>query len=905
MEQQLAESLIAGGQKLVYARHMGGPYFLCRYPQSNDLNFKLSVIPSWKWRPEHMGFRIHYLDLPILEAEAALAGYTLEYSDVEVLKKIKGNYLERRAWRNSDKPDVYAGIIDSYVQRGKQLPNLTPPMNRPLADKQLAGARFMWRTKRALNCDGMGCISGDAEIIVNRGGGARRYTLRDAYLRFNGLAAKKDNWKLPSHTRSLDGDRFSLNRIVGIVSKGQKRVLRITTESGRQIVATPDHVFFTPGGEREIGSMSVGDELLVNGRPLCSICGEDRKLSGGKFAGVCRTCIYRQLRHSANKGAGERVDKDGYVTVQAGVKYHPCVRSHGIYKHRLVYEAAMNGLSYSAYMARLRVGDIAGFQFLNRLQIIHHKDEIKTHNMYPNLEIETPSGHAKEHSGKNTLNLWNVKGPKAERIVCIVPAGVTDVYDVMMEAPRHSFIVNGFVVHNSGKSYQAIAAVILNKINGTPYKTLILCPTSVKGSWAKEVAFAGGLSCVILDSSLAKRTEQLNGEALNADIVICSFEGFNSDYLELGALGFNILIVDEVHRISNRENNLTQRLIGGKKIKKTFVHIAKPHSIYLLTGTPISNKLDDIYPMLALLDPGILSWIGFLNRYTVREAGQRWEARLNRYTGKKEKFLREYMQVVGYKNEKELKAKLSLYMIRRTKDEMLPNLPPKSFKTIDVTLSEEERKVYEDLRRDFRAQIRGKDIAVKSQLDWMMRAQQICDSLEIVQDSKAKKSSKMEALIKLVESKSKDHKVIIFSRFKEMTDIIVRDLVHLNPCHFHGELADKKRQPIIDAFQEDEKRRVFVSTIQAGGVGITLHAGDVVILYDIWWAPGMNFQAIDRSHRRGQTKPVTAYFFNVLDSFEQHVLAVCMRKQALIQNIVGDEAVIADLLKDVPREMLI
>lgn len=611
MNEQTAASLIASGQKLIFVRHMGGPYFLCSYGYSEDLNARLSIIPSWTWRRPHQAFRIHYLDLPILEAESHKAGYVLEYDQPDVLKQLKGNYIERRAWRDSDKDGVLNDILKSYIERGKDIPNLTPKMNRELAPEQLAGARFMWRTKRALNCDGMGV----------------------------------------------------------------------------------------------------------------------------------------------------------------------------------------------------------------------------------------------------------------------------------------------------GKSYQAVGAIVLNKINGTPYKTLILCPTSVKGSWAKEVAFAGGLSCLILSSNFEERTRQIATEVKDADVVVCSFDGFDDDYLELAAQGFAILVVDEVHRISNRDNNLTQRLIGGRKIKKTFIHVAKPHSIYLMTGTPISNRLDDIYPMLRLLDPGILTWGGFLNRYTLREQGVRWEWYFDHVSGTKKRRPREFMQVVGYQNEKELKAKLSLHMIRRPKDVVLKNLPPKTFETIDVELGPEERKVYDDLRTSYRAEIRGKKVEVKSQLSWMTRAQQICDSLEIVEDSKAKKSSKLDALLKLVDAKVKaGSKVVIFTRFKEMSDIIVRELAHLNPCHFHGALSDKKRQPTIDAFQEDPKRKVFVSTIQAGGVGITLTAADTVVLYDRWWTPGMNFQAVDRLHRRGQTKPVTAYIMRVKDSFEQHIESVWMRKQELVQSMVGDEAVLGDLIKDMTKD---
>ena len=884
MEASTAGALIEDGQKLVHARHAGGPYFLCANAWGLGIE---NTVPSWVWRKEAVAHRVHYLDLPLLETCVFNAGYVLKYDKPEVLKQLKDSYMERRLWKRSDDPEVMEQIQGIWAAKGKPMPVLSAPSFRQLDAKQLAGARFAFRAGRVLIADGPGCISGDAEIIVNRGGNARRYTLKEAYIGFNGIDKSGNHgWRLPSYTRSLDGDIFRLNKIIGIVNKGVRRVLKITTESGKTITATPDHVFFTPTGEHQIGSMKVGEHLYTNGVPVCNMCGKPGDIVSYKYArfpGSCKTCVYRRLRENGET-ATVKMGNGGYVMITAGVRYHPSGNKR-IPEHRLVYEASLNGMSYDSFMARLRTGDISNLRFLPKTEVVHHKDEVKTNNAPSNLELLTTGKHAEEHSHANTRKLWNVKGPKSDRIVSIEDAGEQEVFDLMMERPFHSFIANGFVVHNCGKTSEALYAVLLNKANSRPYKTLVICPTSVKGSWIDDAEALGGLHVLTLSGNMEERVAQYD-LIEKADLVVCSQGSFIDDYAELARYGFNIIILDEGHSIGNRDNKLTQVLIGGRKIRKTFCQMVKPHSIYILTGTPLSNKLDDLYPLLKLMDPGVLSWGGFLNRYTTREEKVRW------MTGPNGRYPKKFMAVTGYVNHAELKAKLSLHMIRRTKDQALPDLPKKRFRTVDIEFSATERKVYEDLKETFVAVIGGKEIAVKSKLEWMTKAAQICNSLEIVKGSGSNESSKLKEMLRWVEKIAPHHKIVIFSRSKEMTSIIVRECAKWNPIHFHGEIPDKKRPALIAAFQKEKKHRLFVSTRAAGGVGVTLTAGNICILFDRHWAPGGNTQAADRCHRRTQTRPVLVLSFRVKDSFEEKIEKCWLAKQQMVSDMVGDEEVL-------------
>jgi hypothetical protein len=345
LDRDMADKLIGDGENLLYIEVLKSQYLTCRTKYNREFTDKCHVIPSWQWDKKGGFFRVHYLDMPVLESLAFKNEYEVKYGPgvVEHLKQVRDLYLTRREW--------------------KKEPFVEIPVTRKMRDYQIIGSQFMFKTRRVLNADGMGCLSGDTEVVINRGGNGRRYKLRDAYERFNGKAARKsDNWELPSFTRSLMHGHLGLNRIEGIIYKGKLPVKRIVTESGKSIVATPDHKFITPSGKVTVERLSVGDELLVNGNKLCSMCGAVGPTSRRKLRDVCRSCAYRKKRSYPNKGTGELLDEDGYVRVTAGIKHHPSYGTHGIYKHRLVFEAVINGMPYSDYAKKLRGGDLAGLR---------------------------------------------------------------------------------------------------------------------------------------------------------------------------------------------------------------------------------------------------------------------------------------------------------------------------------------------------------------------------------------------------------------------------------------------------------------------------------------------------------------------------------------------------------------
>ena len=237
----------------------------------------------------------------------------------------------------------------------------------------------------------------------------------------------------------------------------------------------------------------------------------------------------------------------------------------------------------------------------------------------------------------------------------------------------------------------------------------------------------------------------------------------------------------------------------------------------------------------------------------------------------------------------ELRMKIAPYVIRHLKKDVLKNLPGKFKERLDVHLSTKERKAYEELQARFAEAMAGVgEEGAETEVtffEWFIRAQQICSSLEIL--ALGDESSKIEELKEFVEDHADDEKILIFSRFHAMTDIVVRELKAYKPLHLHGGVQQSKRQALVDAFQDKPEHRLFVSTLGAGGVGLTLTAASIVARLDRWVAPTANEQAEDRAHRIGQACDVTVVDFVVEDSVEERILDILDKKNKLIASLIS------------------
>lgn len=447
----------------------------------------------------------------------------------------------------------------------------------------------------------------------------------------------------------------------------------------------------------------------------------------------------------------------------------------------------------------------------------------------------------------------------------------------------------------SGKTIQSIAAVVLNKNAGNGHKTLVVVPNSVKWNWKAEVDKTCNLGAIVLDSNGFKRHKQYEEDMGKSDMYIMSYDSFMADWEELiSFFNPNILILDEAHRLSNRSNRITKIMIGGKGLRKSFLTCCQTiHSIYLLTGTPIVNKIEDLYPLIKIIDPTMYHMIGFRERYMkVKECKKNVNGKIIKFP-----------LILGYKNTDEIKKRLKPFMIRRTKDEIISELPKVTIKTLEIELSKEEREYYDKLKQEYKDNFRASSLIgnkiTPEMLNWFMKAQLICDSMELVEGSDIKKSSKLEELIKVVEDNIEENKVVIFTKFRKMLHIIERELAKYKPLIIHGDVKDIDRQKAVDEFRNNPERKLFISTLAAGGVGINLTVGDkndiTMILYDRWYSAALNNQAISRSFRMGQERPIEVIILRCKNTIEEHIEKIWANKELISSDLINDDEVFKKL----------
>ena len=349
-----------------------------------------------------------------------------------------------------------------------------------LRDYQKVGAFFLARRAYALQCDPMRCIAGTTKIIVNRAGCARRMTLSDLVEKFNGTTSAtgvgrawaRHELRGPSRRWRHDIDTFVpcfdeegsiiSNRVVDAHSVGMKEGYRVVTQSSRWIIASKDHQFRTPEGYARLHELAVGDQVLVRTRTP--------KESEGPRANPYRVL---SVKNHPNARVYEVNRKDRPVEIV-----------HHVLTHRLIYEAVvLNGMSLEEFCTRVRSGDLDGLGFLDPDCVVHHKDEDATNNRPENLALmrgREEHSRALAEDGYQGV-LWRAT---PESISNIEPASDVEMFDLEMADPYRNFVADDFVVHNSGKSFQALAGAVLAGAR----RVLVVAPALAKYVWADEIA---------------------------------------------------------------------------------------------------------------------------------------------------------------------------------------------------------------------------------------------------------------------------------------------------------------------------------------------------------------------------------------------------------------------------------
>ena len=416
-----------------------------------------------------------------------------------------------------------------------------------------------------------------------------------------------------------------------------------------------------------------------------------------------------------------------------------------------------------------------------------------------------------------------------------------------------------------GKTVQALSYIEYYKKMNVKLKALVICPTTLIYNWENEIKkFTPELSNRIHHGGTRTRVKE---ELADHDITITTYGTLRSDIKLLMSIEFDYVILDESQAIKNPSSKVTRAacLLNAK------------HRL-CMSGTPLQNNTFDIFAQMNFLNPGMLGTMEFFR--------QEFAIPIDKF---------------GDPERKEhLKKILYPFILRRTKEQVAKDLPEKLEMILFCEMEDEQRKIYDAYRNDFRNQILG-TIEVqgiqRSQLtilQGLMKLRQICDSPAILneQEKFENHSIKLDELTREITENIGDHKALIFSQFLGMLALIRAKLDELGVKYeyFDGSTSAPDREKAIQSFQKDNEVRVFLISLKAGGVGLNLTAADYVYIVDPWWNPAVEQQAIDRTHRIGQTKNIFAYRMICKDTIEDKILKLQEKKRALAKDLIADDA---------------
>ena len=424
-----------------------------------------------------------------------------------------------------------------------------------------------------------------------------------------------------------------------------------------------------------------------------------------------------------------------------------------------------------------------------------------------------------------------------------------------------------------GKTLQALALLLSRAPQGP---ALVIAPTSVCMNWISEAArFAPTLNIKLFGAG--DRAAML-AEAGPFDLVIASYGLLQLEAPAFAKVRWNSIVLDEAQAIKNTATKRSQAVMA---LQGEFRMVA--------TGTPLENHLGELWNLFRFINPGLL---GTSDQFNLRFAGPIERAQDKRAEAGARLRLRRLIQP---------------FILRRTKAQVLSELPPRTEIVLPVDLTEEETALYESLRRDAIAKLAALE-APESQksiqiLAEMMKLRRACCNPALVAPELGLQSSKLTVFARLLdELLDNRHKVLVFSQFVDHLTLIRKHLDErgIKYQYLDGSTPMQERKKRVDAFQAGEGD-VFLISLKAGGVGINLTAADYVIHMDPWWNPAVEDQASDRAHRMGQQRPVTIYRLVARHTIEEGIVDLHKHKRDLADSLLEGSDVSARMT---PGDML-
>ncbi|MCM3762852.1 SNF2 helicase associated domain-containing protein [Alkalihalobacillus oceani] len=419
-----------------------------------------------------------------------------------------------------------------------------------------------------------------------------------------------------------------------------------------------------------------------------------------------------------------------------------------------------------------------------------------------------------------------------------------------------------------GKTLQMITHLQAGKEEGQTDKSMIIAPASVIYNWEKEIKrFAPMLKVAVVAGNKAER-DHIRGQAYDADVWITSYPLIQRDFTAYAEMMFQTLILDEAQAIKNDQAKTTKA-----------VRSLKAASRFALSGTPIENRLEELFSLIETVLPGLL--------------------------GTKKQF--------NELSNEHIAKRIRPFIIRRLKKEVLTELPDK-IETVQYTdLLPEQKKYYlaqvKQLKSDVDDAISSNQFQKKriEILAGLTKLRQLCCHPKLVTDDNKAESGKLIRLMEYVEEGlAAGQRMVIFSQFTSMLALIKEEFDKRGWSYFSldGQTPSSERVKLADQFNEGENN-LFLISLKAGGTGLNLTGGDTVILYDTWWNPAIEEQAADRVYRFGQTKNVQVIKLIANGTIEEKILALHEKKKALFDSVIQPgEQTISSLTAEEIKELL-
>jgi SNF2 family DNA or RNA helicase len=425
-----------------------------------------------------------------------------------------------------------------------------------------------------------------------------------------------------------------------------------------------------------------------------------------------------------------------------------------------------------------------------------------------------------------------------------------------------------------GKTLQTIC-FITDRLENLPGGiALIVCPSSLIYNWQQEInKFAPHLRTYIHHGTLRDINTISNS---TMDVCITSYGTMRSDIEQLATICFDVAVVDESHNIKNPAAQSTRA-----------IYQLQVRSRIALSGTPVMNNTFDLYSQLEFLLPGMF--------------------------GSKEFFKREYADAIDRdRNEEKIAALQKLtapFILRRTKEQVAKDLPEKTESVLWCNMDAAQKDMYNGIKESIKSNLflniktEGLGKSKLAVLQGIMKLKQVCSSPLLLpqEEQTTSYSVKTEILLEELDNLN-NHKVLIFSQFTKMLHLLADTFTKKGILFYQldGSTPPKQRAAMVESFQQPgNTTNIFLISLMAGNTGLTLTAADYVFLFDPWWNNAVQQQAIDRTHRIGQTKNVFAYKMICKDTIEEKIIQLQQRKKELSDNLIGDnEGFVKQLSKE-------